>query len=368
MSGIEGAADMVTGGLIGRAIEPHAGEGHADDHAHGRCLNCGTALIGEHCHACGQAAHVHRTIGAIGHELAHGVFHFEGKIWRTLPMLVFRPGELTRRYVDGERARFVSPLAMFLFSVFLLFAIVASLPGWDIGKSDMLKAGLEDSMTDLHDQVGDQRKRAVKMFADAREKLAEERAKPTPDPDRIARYQQRMQTARDAHGRLEAAERALPIAERLDVSANSPAEWHWLNEKFAHARENPKLMLYKMKMSAYKYSWALIPISLPFLWLLFPFSRRFNMYDHAVFATYSLTFMSLLTTALALIGLIGLPTWLLMTASMVVPPLHIYKQLRGAYRLGRISALLRATILIGVIFWIIIPAFALGLVYLGVAD
>ena len=39
-------------------------------------------------------------------------------------MLVRRPGELTRRYIEGERAKFISPLALFLFSVFLLFAVV----------------------------------------------------------------------------------------------------------------------------------------------------------------------------------------------------------------------------------------------------
>ena len=37
-------------------------------------------------------------------------------------------------------------------------------------------------------------------------------------------------------------------------------------------------------------------MSLPFLWLLFPFSRRFRLYDHMVFVTYSLAFMTLLVS------------------------------------------------------------------------
>ncbi len=98
-------------------------------HAHGMCLNCGTALIGDYCHACGQAEHVHRSLASIGHDLLHGVFHFEGKIWRTLPMLATHPGALTRRYIAGERARFVSPLALFLFSVFLMFATIHTFDG-----------------------------------------------------------------------------------------------------------------------------------------------------------------------------------------------------------------------------------------------
>ena len=35
-----------------------------------------------------------------------------------------KPGELTRRYIDGQRASFVSPIALFLFCVFFMFAVV----------------------------------------------------------------------------------------------------------------------------------------------------------------------------------------------------------------------------------------------------
>src|ERR1700760_1984554 len=119
--GIEMAGDIASGALLGRAVEPKAGE-HSGNAAHGVCLNCGTALIGNYCHACGQSGHVHKTLMSIGHDLLHGVFHFEGKVWRTVPMLVMHPGALTRQYIDGEPTRFVSPLAMFLFFVFLMFA------------------------------------------------------------------------------------------------------------------------------------------------------------------------------------------------------------------------------------------------------
>ena len=121
--GIEAIGSVVEGGMLARAVEPKAGEA-ADGHSHeSACLNCGTALIGSHCHNCGQAAHIHRTIGAFFHDIAHGVLHFDGKTFRTLPLLAWKPGELTRRYIAGERARFVSPMALFLFSVFLMFAV-----------------------------------------------------------------------------------------------------------------------------------------------------------------------------------------------------------------------------------------------------
>ena len=368
MTGIEAAADAVTGGLLASAVEPGAGS-HAQGAHASRCLNCGTALIGEHCHACGQSAHVHRTAGAIGHEIAHGVFHFEGKMPRTLPMLVFRPGELTRRYVAGERARFVSPLAIFLFSVFLLFAIVANLPGWHFGDTDFLKPGFQQNLVATRAKLTDQLKEADETIADATQDLAEERADEMPDADKIARLEKRIAGTREARTGIAAAMKVLPAAASEDEGLQHKSTGlNWFEEKFQHARENPKLVLYKMKSSAYKYSWALIPLSVPFLWLLFPFSRRFGLYDHAVFATYSLSFMSLMVITLAVLGAVGVPwTWLGL-AGTIIPIVHIYKQLKGAYSLRRISALIRTFLLLTFIFWVIVPVFALLLVYFGVAD
>lgn len=366
--GIEASADIVTGGLFGRAAEPSAVATHGHHDQPTACLNCGTTLVGAHCHACGQAGHVHRTAGAILHDIAHGVFHFEGKAWHTLPMLVLHPGNLTRCYIDGERARFVSPLAIFLFTVFLMFAIVANLPGWSFGDGDFLKSGTTGGMAEARAKLTEERVRAEAQVADYTQELAEERRDAEPDAARIARLEKRLKVATDARADLASAERMLPVPSTFDVAGAPPASnSNWLDEKFRHAKENPKLLLYKLKTSAYKYSWALIPVSIPFLWLLFPFSRRFGLYDHAVFTTYSLTFMSLLTIVLAVLQALGLPLWIVITAALLIPPLHIYRQLKGTYMLGRTSALIRTGLLVTLIHSAILPAFALILLYLGLA-
>src|SRR5881275_2853768 len=130
MGEFEAIGDAVTGGLLGRAVEPRSGKAGADGYTHEKnCLNCGTALVGSYCYACGQHAHVHRTLRAFAQDLLTGTLNFEGKIFKTLPLLAWRPGDLTRRYIDGQRARFVSPLALFLFSVFLLFAVFQVVSG-----------------------------------------------------------------------------------------------------------------------------------------------------------------------------------------------------------------------------------------------
>ena len=364
--GIEAMGDVATGAMLARAVEPHAGE--AAHHAHGLCRNCGTKLIGEHCHACGQAGHVHRTMGAIGHDILHGVFHFEGKIWETLPMLAFHPGQLTRRYIDGERVRFVSPMAMFLFSVFLMFAVVANLPGWTFANSDLLKTDVSGGMAQAREKLRTERAKAKAAVKDAEAKLAKERADTAPDAERLARLERRLREATEAERGLARAQSILPVPTTFDVpGAPSASDDNWLEAKWRHAKENPKLVLYKVKTSAYKYSWALIPISLPFIWLLFPFRRDVNMYDHAVFATYSLTFMSLLTIVLALLGAIGVGESALWTAAMLIPPVHIYKQLKGGYSLSRAGALWRTFLMLN--FAVVTTVlFVTLLLYLGVAD
>jgi len=128
--------------------------------------------------------------------------------------------------------------------------------------------------------------------------------------------------------------------------------------------ENPELTLYKLKSYAYKYSWALIPISLPFIWLLFIFRRDVGLYDHAIFSIYSLSFMSLGVVALTLSSRLGLSTAVVALLAIFVPPIHMYRQLKGAYRLGWFGAFWRTFALL-VITLITSSLFIAFLFYLG---
>ena len=123
MGELEAIGDAVTGSMLARAVEPDAGEVGADGHTHEQyCLNCGMLLTGPYCSSCGQKAHVHRSLRAFIGDFIAGLMNFEGKFWRTLPALAWRPGEMTRRYIAGERARFISPVALYLFTVFAMMS------------------------------------------------------------------------------------------------------------------------------------------------------------------------------------------------------------------------------------------------------
>jgi hypothetical protein len=84
-------------------------------------------------------------------------------------------------------------------------------------------------------------------------------------------------------------------------------------------RANPGLALYKLQSYAYKYSWALIPISVPMPAVAVSVQPPLPAYDHTVFVTYSLSFMTLLSVVLMVADRLGLPGVSL--ATLVVPPL-----------------------------------------------
>ena len=139
----------------------------------------------------------------------------------------------------------------------------------------------------------------------------------------------------------------------------------WLNQAFQKAKENPDLLIYKLKSNSYKWSWAIIPLSVPFVWLLFPFSRRFKAYDHTVFVTYSVSFMTLLVTAGALLSAAGFSG--IAALIVFIAPWHMYRQLRGAYGCGRWGAIWRVSVLLFVAA-IVLTAFIVAMAALGVLD
>ena len=335
---LEAFGDAVTGGVLGRAVEPRAGEaadGHTDERV---CLNCGAALSGPFCSQCGQHAHVHRTLSAFFHDFLHGVLHFEGKIFRTLPLLAWKPGELTRRYIDGQRASFVSPIALFLFCVFLMFSVI----------------GLTSQSFGAHASAD-----AAKEMQKDQTKLAQlQQLRSGMSGPAAAKLDEKIADLKNEMTALQAVRNGKVDAASFKIQSDFLGG---IDEGLGKAAQNPELLFYKLKTNAYKFSWALIPISVPFVWLLFPFSRRFRIYDHTVFVTYSLCFMMLLLSAGTLIGLISESV---ASLAWLVPPVHMYRQLRGAYGVSGRGAVWR-TFALTIFAFIAIGMFGSLLVALG---
>ncbi len=348
MNGIgEGVGAVIEGGLIARTVEPSRGEVSQQAHAPTECLNCGAIVTGAYCGHCGQKAHVHRSLAAIGHDIIHGVLHLDGKLWHTLPLLAFKPGDLTRRYIAGERAKFVSPIAMFLFSVFAMFAVFQMVGiGSPTDIADDLFGAQKDNpfQTEMQNQINTLEKERAALPADS------------PRRDEIDSELKGLNfVLAQGTGKAGASDKV------VSVNTGIPFLDKVLLEKW---QKNPSLMIYKLQANGYKFSWLLIPLSIPFVWVMFAGRREFRAYDHAVFVTYSLAFMSLLFIAMSLISVIPGGSGWAGALFVIGAPLHLYKQLRYAYVLTRFSAVWRFAVLL-ICTQIVITLFLLILGVLG---
>lgn len=391
MSGeLEAAGALATAGAVAGVIEGR----EPGPPGEGDCSNCGAKLTGPFCAECGQHAYPRRKLIHVIGELAHGIFYLETKTWRTLPMVIFRPGTLTRNYVYGKRARYLSPLTMFLFAIFIMFFAFTTIEAPTNIRDDSVQVTQED-------------------LAEARSELAQaqaelERARTNPDPDepegleaglaegavniaqaQVERLERQLAEAqaREAARAREQAEAPVQVTVGPDAPVATPGPeapatteatetpgatttetpegrtetrsetWQdgvreigqsddfvvfgganeTLNQRIRSKFQNPDLALYQVQDAASKFSFLLAPLSLPFIALLFLWKRGVTLYDHMAYALYALAFAALLFSTVVLLGRLPFISWAAAWLLLALP-VHMWFQLKGAYALGWWSA------------------------------
>jgi hypothetical protein len=350
------------------------------EHGKAACPDCGAAALGRYCVDCGQEIHVHRSLFHLVHELLHGVMHFDGRIWRTLPLLCINPGRLTREWIMGRRSRYVSPLALFLCTLFVIFMGLSFAPpptnvemnlpdqiALEAGRLAEAEARLEAAKKAT--VTGPQTPAAsapassasaVAPKAEPVESVAEVEALVAA---RRARLAELRIEARD--GRKDGLEPGSWQAQVADLKLQDSAQPNSLGYVVSKKLKNPDLALYKLQQTTYKFAFLLVPLSIPFMALIFLWPRRFTLYDHGVFVLYSLTFMALLLMVAGVMGSLmpGLASTIA-GLSLVLAPVHIFAQLKGTYSLSPWGALW-CTFLVSIFCMMVMTFFVIAIIYLG---
>lgn len=89
------------------------------------CRNCGAAVDYHYCAVCGQETKLHvPSASEFIHEFVAHYVAVEGRLWKTLALLLFKPGFLTWEYIQGRRVRYVEPLRIYLTFSLLFFAVL----------------------------------------------------------------------------------------------------------------------------------------------------------------------------------------------------------------------------------------------------
>jgi hypothetical protein len=192
------------------------------------CANCGATLEGWYCHSCGQNADTrHRSILHLIWEAIEGMFHLDGRLAKTLPLLLFKPGVLAKDYMEGRIARHVPPFRTFLVAL-LLFIFAAEHAIHQIKHHQEVEA--EQRAAELATpqgrakEAGKRRAEAVETRDEALLEVASDRDEALKDPDQdkakvAASYAEDVQKVQDRYAeriaKADAIEKDPKVAQEL---------------------------------------------------------------------------------------------------------------------------------------------------------
>ncbi|MBS0295722.1 MAG: DUF3667 domain-containing protein [Proteobacteria bacterium] len=342
------------------------------------CANCETPVQGPYCHNCGQLAEgFHKSIGHLIVEGFESFFHFDGRLFQTLPKLVLKPGLLTREYLDGHRAAQIPPLRLFLVVLLILFFVGGLNLGGDSGNH--VNIGGPGQFRDGVNVNTDGK--AVRLTSEEKREIAAHFTDTKRIKDIVAKAKARQDAADAAAGKVSTAPAAPknpkepPNAKSATAASGkdtnntnlvlfgkpaSESSKNWFMQRVKKAQENPELFMMAMESWAHRLAFLMLPVAALWLSLLFVFQRRFYIFDHLIFSMHSLAFQGLLLSTLFLLGaLSGWFWWLILLA-----PVHLFVHMRGTYGSAIWSTLLRMWVL----FWgslIGFSALAVGLMWLA---
>jgi hypothetical protein len=317
------------------------------------CANCGAALQGPYCHACGQSADdQHRSIVHLAWEGIEGLTHLDGRLGQTIPALLFRPGKLARDHFEGRRQRHVPPFRLFLVALLIFMLTLEALFHGGVrtvdahGQTVSIKNG-KGGATNVVLLSPDQAKKLHLAVGpgDASKPVAV-----TVDGKPIATADQR----------------AIDAAFEPDPADKHNQLGNWLKPRLKRAAANKDYYMMVLFTWAHRLAFLLLPILAGLLALVYVRQRRrFYFYDHLIVAMQFLSFVFLISAA-AWILPEPMRGWAILGASLWTPA-NPYQTLRGAYGSGRAGAVVRTGFL-----WtsslFLFSALMLGLMALALAQ
>lgn len=109
----------------------------------GTCPNCNTELKPEHrfCPECGQKR-LKPDDFSFRHFVIHSIvdyFHIDGGFFKSIVPLLFKPGWLTKKYLEGKRMQYIHPFKMLLFLTIVYFLLISIDNNKSGDKTDKIK-------------------------------------------------------------------------------------------------------------------------------------------------------------------------------------------------------------------------------------
>src|SRR4051812_14377233 len=99
----------------------------ADNRWQVQCLNCKAPLAGAFCSSCGQrAVPPDPTLRELAGDAFVEMSGWDGKFAETFRLLLRKPGEITRQWIEGRRVSFIAPVRLYLTASVVYFVVSAA--------------------------------------------------------------------------------------------------------------------------------------------------------------------------------------------------------------------------------------------------
>lgn len=89
------------------------------------CKNCETHFKGNFCPACGQSVkELDKPFSITVYDFLGNIFAFDTRFYKSLAVLILKPGFLTSEFFAGRRVRYAPPFRFYVFVSFILFLLL----------------------------------------------------------------------------------------------------------------------------------------------------------------------------------------------------------------------------------------------------
>lgn len=298
-------------------------------------------------------------------EFFSGVFAYDSRFQRTLRILLFKPGKISKDYIQGKRVRYANPFRFYLSASILFFLIFSFSYDLDNGAF-----GPQDRSDIKTTNFNSPRPPEANISSFNRMISTPEVGMDSTKTDSVQKtYRDYLVTQQeiDTMSVFEALGKKLLLyyeyqdetgiyhsARALDSLKHDPTEYNnWLYKKAVDAgtfQNNPGLFIdyfiSKLPFIIFFY----LPVFALFIWLLY-LRRSFNYMEHLIFAFHVQTMFFVLYGSTLLLEMVFGGNWAVTTANFVFL-FYLYKGMRNFYGQGRVKTILKF-ILLNLIFFIL---------------
>jgi hypothetical protein len=360
--GIEAFGDRFT---ADRRILESAEQLRAQPKSEGICSNCEADLHGQYCASCGQRSRRRMiTVWELVREASDVLTSLDSRLWRTLGLLMFRPGTLTRNYLEGRRARYVAPLRLFIAASVIFFFTAALTADFNAG-SDGINITIDPDTGSAADgadievvadpEAGGPSGSAEAPAASAGD-ASEEGSAVSPEAAPEPAGETGASAGEEASGGGEGGFDC--DSADLEFNVSGPA---WLESYLTEERiratchkvvdDRGATLAGALMDNIPVMMFVFLPFMAGVMKLVYPLSGRYYV-EHLLFLVHYHSFFYLLTTATLIAGWAGgrwiVPEWpgdLMTVVAIAYPPVYLYKAMRKVYGQSRLVTAVKYALL-----------------------